>query len=87
LASPEKNAALRHGRIGCSFLCGAQEIGAAYAKRWVTKTEEFDDGDKHGVAIQAIYGIKKMVFGFNASSDTGDLKDHGVITGYFATSN
>ena len=40
-----------------------------------------------GVAIEAIYGVKKMQFGSNASTDTGDLKDHGVITGYFATTN
>ena len=44
-------------------------------------------GDKHGVAIESIYGIKKMPLGSNATSETGDLKDHGVITGYFATTN
>ena len=44
-------------------------------------------GDKHGVAIESIYGIKKMPLGSNATSETGDLKDHGVITGYFATTS
>ena len=73
--------------VGCCFLCGAQAVGTAYAKRWVTKTQDFDYGDKRGVAIESIYGIAKMQFGSNASSDTGDLKDHGVITGYFATTN
>lgn len=72
--------------IGCAFLCGAQAIGAAYAKRWQSKQEVFDYGDKHGVAIEAIYGIKKMQFG-SGTGDTDDLKDHGVITGYFATTN
>jgi N4-gp56 family major capsid protein len=73
--------------IGCAFLTGAQAIGAAYAKRWTSKEETFDYGDKRGVAIESIYGISKMQFGSASGSDTGDLKDHGVITGYFATSN
>jgi N4-gp56 family major capsid protein len=72
--------------VGCAFLCGAQAIGAAYAKRWTSKEETFDYGDKRGVAIEAIYGIKKMQFG-SGTGDTDDLKDHGVITGYFATVN
>ena len=37
-------------------------------------------------AIEAIYGVRKMQFG-SGSSDVADLKDHGVITGYFATTN
>jgi N4-gp56 family major capsid protein len=72
--------------VGCAFLCGAQAVGAAYAKRWTSKEETFDYGDKKGVAIESIYGIKKMQFGSGAS-DTADLKDQGVITGYFATTN
>lgn len=72
--------------VGCAFLCGAQAVGAAYAKRWQSKEETFDYGDKRGVAIESIYGIKKMQFG-SGSTDTADLKDHGVITGYFATTN
>jgi N4-gp56 family major capsid protein len=72
--------------IGCAFLCGAQAVGAAYAKRWTSREETFDYGDKRGVAIEAIYGIEKMQFG-SGSTDTADLKDHGVITGYFATTN
>lgn len=72
--------------VGCAFLCGAQAIGAAYARRWRSREETFDYGDKQGVAIDAIYGIEKMQFGSGAG-DTDDLKDHGVITGYFATTN
>ena len=67
------------------YLCGAQAIGAAYAKRWTSKQEIFDYGDKHGVAIEAIYGIEKMQFG-SGTADRDDLKDHGVVTGYFASS-
>lgn len=73
--------------VGCAFLCGAQAIGAGYAKRWTSATQTDDYGDKYGVAIESIYGIKKMLFGSSSSSDTGDLKDHGVVTGYFATTN
>jgi N4-gp56 family major capsid protein len=67
------------------FLLGAQALCHAIAKRWNSKTEVFDYGDKHGVAVEAIYGIRKVLFGTHATTDTSDLKDHGVVTGYFAT--
>lgn len=66
------------------YLCGAQALAVAYAKRWKTVTEEFDYGDKYGVSINSIYGVRKIIFG-SGSGDTDDLKDHGVVTGYFAT--
>lgn len=66
------------------YLCGAQALAVAYAKRWKTVTEVFDYGDKHGVAVEGIYGVRKIIFG-TGSGDTDDLKDHGVVTGYFAT--
>lgn len=66
------------------YLCGAQALAVAYAKRWKTVTEVFDYGDKHGVAVEAILGVRKVIFG-SGSGDTDDLKDHGVVTGYFAT--
>jgi N4-gp56 family major capsid protein len=66
------------------YLCGAQALGVAYAKRWRSKTEEFDYGDKYGVAIDGIYGVRKIIFGTGAT-DVLDLKDHGVVSGYFAT--
>ena len=66
------------------YLCGAQALAIAYAKRWKTVTEEFDYGDKYGVAVDGIMGVRKILFG-TGSSDTADLKDHGVVTGYFAT--
>lgn len=66
------------------YLCGAQAIGVAYANRWRSKTEMFDYGDKYGVAIDGIYGVEKIQFG-SGSTDTDDLKDHGVVSGFFAT--
>lgn len=71
-------------RVVGAYLCGAQAIGAAYARRWKSAEEKFDYGDKHGVEMSAIYGIDKMRFGSGAA-DRDDLKDHGVVTGYFAT--
>ena len=65
-------------------LCGAQALAIAYAKRWRTKTDTFDYGDKYGVAVDGIYGVSKIRFG-TGTADTDDYKDHGVVTGYFAT--
>jgi N4-gp56 family major capsid protein len=73
--------------VGCAFLCGAQAIACAYARRWKSTTQEFDYNDKFGVEISSIYGVGKMLFGSDTQSDTGDLKQHGVVTGYFATVN
>ena len=68
-----------------AFLCGAQAVAVAYARRWRSKTEEFDYGDKYGLETSAIYGVGKMVFGTGAA-DRDDTKDNGVITGFFASS-
>ena len=66
------------------YLCGAQAIGYGIAKRWNTVTEEFDYGDKHGVAVQEFGNFAKLTFG-SGSGDTDDLKDHGIVTGFFAS--
>lgn len=66
------------------YLCGAQALGIAWGRRWTSKTKEFDYGDKYGVAIDGIYGVEKLRFG-TGTSDTDDTKDHGVVTGFFAT--
>jgi N4-gp56 family major capsid protein len=66
------------------YLCGAQALGIAWAKRWQTVTEEFDYGDKHGVAVDGILGVRKLIFG-TGTGDTDDLKDWGVVTGFAAT--
>lgn len=66
------------------YLCGAQAIGHARCRRWRSREEVFDYGDKHGCAIETIDGIEKMTFG-SGSNDTDDLKDHGVVTAYVST--
>jgi N4-gp56 family major capsid protein len=72
-------------RVVGAFLCGAQAFGCAWAKRWWSKEQDRDYGDKHGLSINAIYGIEKMRFGSGAD-DTDDPKDHSIVSGYFATS-
>lgn len=69
--------------VAPAYLCGAQAVAMAIAKRPETKEEEFDYGDKQGCAVRQWYEIEKMTFG-SGSGDTDDLKDHGVVTGYFA---
>lgn len=65
------------------YLCGAQALGMAIASRWKSGQQTFDYGDKVGTSIAAIDGLKKMLFGSGAT-DTADLKQHGLVTGYFA---
>jgi len=78
------------GTVGASgaevapvFFCGAQALGMAWAKRTETRTDNDDYDDKKGVAVREIRGIQKMTFG-SGSTDTADLKDNGIVTGYFA---
>lgn len=65
------------------YFCGAQALGYGVAERWKSAEETFDYGRKKGVAIMEMGGIEKMLFG-SGSSDTADLKDHGLVTGFFA---
>lgn len=76
---------ISNGTIECQpvYLMGAQALGYAIARRTKTVTKEFDYGDKYGVAIDTIDGLEKMLFGSGAS-DTADLKQHGMVTGWFA---
>jgi N4-gp56 family major capsid protein len=78
------------GAVGASsavvrpvYLCGAQALGVAWAKRPETVTEDFDYKRFEGLGIKQWYEVDKLRFG-TGSSDTDDLKDHGIVTGYFA---
>ncbi len=66
------------------YLCGAQAVGYGVAQRWTSAEETFDYGRKKGVAIMEMGGFDKLTFGSGAG-DTDDLKDHGVVTGFFAS--
>lgn len=70
-------------RVEPAYLCGAQALGIGWAKRTTSKTEEFDYGDKYGVAIEEIRGIEKLFFE-TGNDGSADFKQHGVVTGYFA---
>lgn len=70
-------------RVAPVYFCGAQAVATVYGKRWRTITKEFDYGDKYGIAIECIMGVRKMQFG-TGSTDTANLKDNGVVTGWFA---
>jgi N4-gp56 family major capsid protein len=65
------------------YLCGAQALGMAWAKRPTTVDADFDYGRKKGMGIKQWYEVDKLRFG-TGDNDTDDLKDHGVVTGYFA---
>jgi N4-gp56 family major capsid protein len=67
------------------YLCGAQAVAIAYGKRWSTVTKTFDYGDKYGIAIEGIMGVRKIIFGTDASVDTTSPRDNGVVTGWFAS--
>jgi N4-gp56 family major capsid protein len=67
------------------YLCGQQALGYGLAKRFQTKDKEFDYERRNGIAMEAWYGIKKMV---RRSSDPVNSllvgKQVGVVTGFFA---
>lgn len=67
--------------VAMNSLCGAQSIlfaQAATPKGFVVDLveEEFDYGDKQGVAIRTVYGISKAVFQTNSTNPC----QHGVVS-------
>lgn len=65
--------------VGFNFLCGAQALGAAWAQRLRSTTDVRDYGFRHGVGVQEIRGIEKLMFGTGADDRT-NLVQHGVVT-------
>ena len=70
--------------VAPGYLLGAQAIGMAWGMRPITVGDDFDYKRQYGVAIEQYYEIDKLRFGSGAA-DTDDLKDHGVLTGFFAS--
>lgn len=66
------------------YLCGAGAIAMAWGRRPESIEQDFDYSDKQGISIRQWSEITKMRFG-TGSGDTDDLKDHGVVTGFFAS--
>lgn len=69
--------------VAPAYLCGAQAVGVAWAQRTKSTTQMSDYGFRNGVGIGEMRGIEKLLFGTGAG-DTDDLKDHGMVTGFFA---
>lgn len=61
--------------VAPNYMCGAQAVGVAWAKRWQSRTQTTDYEFRFGVAIEGNYGVEKMFF---------NTKQHGVHTVYSA---
>lgn len=70
--------------VAPSYLCGAQALGFAWAQTTKTASQDFDYGNKIGVAVGEIRGIEKLRFGTDSAVDTTTPKDNGVVTFYGA---
>lgn len=70
--------------VGPVFLCGAQALGVAMAKRPRSTTDVRDYGFVQGVGIQMMHGIGKAIFDTSVNNDGSANKDHGVVTGWFS---
>jgi hypothetical protein len=71
--------------VGPVFLCGAQALGVAMAKRPRTTTDVRDYGFVQGCGIQMMHKIGKIEFDASAANDGSEKCDNGVVTGWFAT--
>jgi len=60
-------------RIEPYYLCGAQAVGVAWAKRTRSTTDTRDYGFVKGCGIHEMLGVEKLLF---------NNKDHGVFTGF-----
>jgi hypothetical protein len=70
--------------VAPAFFCGANAVGYAVAQRTRSVEDEPEDyGRLLGIGIEEIRGIAKLTFG-TGSSDTDDLKDNGMVTGWFS---
>jgi N4-gp56 family major capsid protein len=81
---PELPALVGQGTAGvdvaASYLCGAQALGVGWAQTTKTTTNVRDYGFFHGVGIQEIRAVGKLVFGKDPSVDTTTLVDQGIYT-------
>lgn len=65
--------------VGFNFLCGAQAFGVAWAQRLRSTTDLRDYGFRHGVGVQEIRGVEKLMFG-TGLNDVANLKQNGCVT-------
>lgn len=64
----------------CSYLCGAQAVGIAWAQRTKAVVNNRDYGFQHGAGVMEIRGVQKLRFGSDASVDTTKPVDTGVFS-------
>ena len=67
-------------KVAQGVLLGAQALGYAVAQRTESTEDVYDYGWENGVGVEEIRGLEKLQFGKSATSDTGNLVDHGVVT-------
>jgi hypothetical protein len=65
--------------VGFNFLVGPGALGAAWARRLKSTTDVRDYGFRHGVGVQEVRGIEKLMFGTGVNDRDG-LKQAGVYT-------
>jgi len=70
--------------VGPAFLCGAQALAVAMAKRPKSTTDVRDYGFVQGCGVQMMHGIGKAIFDTSAANDGSAKKDHGLVTGLFS---
>lgn len=61
--------------VAPNYLCGAQAVGFAWAKRWKSTVSQRDYKFRNGVGIEGSYGIEKLFF---------NTKAHGLVTVFTA---
>lgn len=61
--------------VAPNYLCGAQTVGFAWAKRWKSTINVRDHGFRNAVGIEGNYGIEKLFF---------NTKAHGLVTVFTA---
>ena len=66
--------------VGETFLCGAQALGVGWAQMTKTTTNVRDYGYFHGVGLQEIRAIGKLVFGRDPAADVSQLVDQGIYS-------
>lgn len=69
--------------VGVAYLCGAQALSYAIAKRQRIIQDTDDYGAAVGVGVEMWDGIAKTYFGSGAA-DTTTPKQNGIATGFFA---
>lgn len=65
------------------YLCGAQALGYAIAKRPFSRQDSDDYDNENGTAVGEIFAVEKLMFQEDGAA-TGI--QHGVVTGFFSAS-